>query len=216
MQRSALLALLTLSACATPPPADPQDAFWANLRTHCGKAYTGTLASDEAADADFKGRTLRMHVRSCTDSEIRIPFHIGPKDTDGTGGGTGDSTGDGKWDRSRTWVITRTPTGLRLKHDHRHEDGSEDRLTQYGGDTTGPGSATVQAFAVDAESIALFRHQGLDRSVTNVWQVEISDKDAANPRFAYVLRRVGENARFFRVEFDLSREVAAPPPPWGF
>lgn len=202
MRRFAIISALALSACATTPPANPQDAFWSNLRAHCGKAYSGMLASDEAADADFKGRPLMMHVRSCTDSEIRIPFHVGPKEA------------NGNWDRSRTWVITRTTTGLRLKHDHRHEDGSEDKLTQYGGDTATPGSANAQSFPVDAESIALFRHEGRAASVTNVWEVEISDKGAANPQFAYVLRRTGENARFFRVEFDLSTTVVAPPP-WG-
>lgn len=204
MRRFVVIAALALSACATTPPSNPQDAFWTNLRAHCGKAYSGKLASDEAADADFKGRLMLMHVRSCTDNEIRIPFHIGPKD------------GDSKWDRSRTWVITRTTTGLRLKHDHRHEDGSEDRLTQYGGDTATAGTATAQAFPVDAESIALFRREGRDVSVTNVWEIEISDKDAANRRFAYVLRRTDVNARFFRVEFDLSREAQTPPAPWGF
>lgn len=204
MRRFVVIAALALSACATTPPSNPQDAFWTNLRAHCGKAYSGKLASDEAADADFKGRLMLMHVRSCTDNEIRIPFHIGPKD------------GEGKWDRSRTWVITRTTTGLRLKHDHRHEDGSEDRLTQYGGDTATAGTATAQAFPVDAESIALFRREGRDVSVTNVWEIEISDKDAATRRFAYVLRRTGANARFFRVEFDLSREAQTPPAPWGF
>ncbi|RDV07627.1 hypothetical protein DXH95_09945 [Sphingorhabdus pulchriflava] len=202
MRRFILVASLALSACATTPPVDPQDAFWANLSAHCGRAFPGTLTSDEAADADFKGRPLIMHVRSCTDSEIRIPFHVGPKQADGT------------WDRSRTWVITRTTIGLRLKHDHRHEDGSEDRLTQYGGDTASTGNSTTQAFPVDAESIALFRREGRDVSVTNVWEVEISDKGAANPSFAYVLRRTGENTRFFRVEFDLSTTVVAPPP-WG-
>jgi hypothetical protein len=30
--------------------------------------------------------------------------------------------------------------------------------------------------------------------------------------FAYELRRP---QRFFRVDFDLTRPVAAPPPPWG-
>lgn len=202
MRRFGILAAFALSACATTPPTNPQDAFWANLSAHCGKAFPGTLASDEAIDADFKDRQLMMHVRSCTDREIRIPFHVGPKNA------------DGKWDRSRTWVITRTTTGLRLKHDHRHEDGSEDRMTQYGGDTASAGTATAQAFPVDAESIALFRREGRDVSVTNVWEVEISDKDVANPRFAYVLRRTGENARFFRVEFDLSTTIVAPPP-WG-
>ncbi len=202
MRRFVVIAMLALSACATTPPSNPQDAFWANLSAHCGKAFPGTLASDEAVDADFKGRPLLMHVRSCNENEIRIPFHVGPKEA------------DGKWDRSRTWVITRTTTGLRLKHDHRHQDGSEDRLTQYGGDTATAGTATAQAFPVDAESIALFRREGRDVSVTNVWEVEISNKRAASPRFAYVLRRTGENARFFRVEFDLSTTVVAPPP-WG-
>lgn len=204
MKPLGLIAALALSACATTPPSTPQDAFWANLSAHCGKAFPGKLASDEAVDADFKGRPLLMHVRSCSENEIRIPFHVGPKDA------------GGKWDRSRTWVITRTITGLRLKHDHRHEDGSEDRLTQYGGDTANAGTATAQAFPVDVESIALFRREGREVSVTNVWEVEISDKDAANPRFAYVLRRTGENARFFRVEFDLGREAQTSPAPWGF
>ena len=204
MPRFILLASLALSACATTPPADPQDAFWANLRAHCGKAYAGMLASDEAADADFRGRLMVMHVRSCSDNEIRIPFHVGPKEA------------GGKWDRSRSWVISRTSAGLRLKHDHRHEDGSEDRLTQYGGDTASPGSATAQAFAVDAESIALFRREGRAVSVTNIWEVAISDRRAANPRFAYVLRRTGENARHFRVKFDLANATAIPPAPWGF
>ena len=48
-----------------------------------------------------------MHVRECSEDAIRIPFHVGE-------------------DRSRTWVVTRTANGLRLKHDHRHEDGSEE------------------------------------------------------------------------------------------
>ena len=58
-----------------------------------------------------------MHVRKCTADTIRIPFHVGD-------------------DASRTWVVTRTTTGYRLKHDHRHRDGSEDKLTQYGGNST--------------------------------------------------------------------------------
>jgi hypothetical protein len=37
-------------------------------------------------------------------------------------------------DRSRTWVFTKTAASVRLKQDHRHKDGSEDRVTQYGGD----------------------------------------------------------------------------------
>lgn len=138
-----------------------------------------------------------MHVRSCTAYAIRIPFHVG--------------TADGGWDRSRTWVISRTAAGLRLKHDHRHEDGSADAVTMYGGDSAGGGTAARQEFLVDAESIASFRANSLPRSVTNVWSVEVEPGSS----FAYQLSRTGANARFFRVEFDLTRPIDPPPAPWG-
>jgi hypothetical protein len=102
-------------------------------------------------------------------------------------------------------VITRTPNGLRLKHDHRHEDGSEDAVTQYGGDTRGPGTATRQDFYADSLTAAL-----IPAARTNVWTVEIIPGD----RFAYALRREGTDRRF-RVEFDITKPVTAPPPPWG-
>lgn len=198
-----LAALAVLSACATAPaaPTSPQDALFARLTARCGQAFAGALVTTEAADADMAGKALVMHVRHCTPTEIRIPFHVqtGPA-----------SAGEAAWDRSRTWIITRTATGLRLKHHHRHKDGSADPVTLYGGDTASPGTAARQEFPVDAESIASFRANGLARSVTNVWAVEV---DAS--RFAYELRRTGANARHFRVEFDLTRPVSAPPPPWG-
>jgi hypothetical protein len=125
---------------------------------------------------------------------MAIPFHVQGE--------------DGTWDRSRTWLITRTATGLRLKHDHRHADGSADAVTFYGGDTAETGSAGAQDFPVDAESIAMFRANGLDKSVTNVWRVEVT---AAT--YAYQLSREG---RLFRVEFDLTRPVTPPPAPWGW
>jgi len=127
-----------------------------------------------------------MHVRSCDLAEIRIPFHVGP-------------------DRSRTWVVTPTSVGLRLKHDHRHEDGSEDAVTQYGGDTRGQGDPVAQDFYADAITASL-----VPEAVTNVWTLEIRPGEL----FAYALRREGSDRRF-RVEFDLTRPVDVPPPPWG-
>lgn len=202
----ALVATLALAGCATTPAApSPQDAFWAALSSHCGKAYAGTLASTDAADADFRGAAMVMHVRQCSESEIRVPFHV--------------QRADGSWDRSRTWVLTRTATGLRLKHDHRHEDGTSDAVTMYGGDTAEAGTARSQSFPVDAESIAMFEREGLSASVTNVWAVEVDPAATPGGRFAYQLRRTkaaGAPAdRLFRVEFDLSAPVAAPPAPWG-
>ena len=189
------LALAT-GACASASPPDtgtsPQQAFFANVSALCGKAYVGRILADRPAPtgADpFAGKPLVMHVASCEPGRVRVPFHVGE-------------------DRSRTWVFTRTAAGVRLKHDHRHEDGTSDKLTMYGGDTVAPGTAIRQVFPVDAESIALFRAQGSERSVTNVWAVE-----ADTAVFAYELRRPG---RHFRVEFDLTRPIAAPPLPWGW
>lgn len=216
--RTALLlgAIPALAACT--PAADeaaeaatPQDAFWTALSSHCGTAYGGELVSDDEADADLQGAGMVMEVRDCSDAEIRVPFHIADADL-----------ADG-WNRSRTWVFTRTDTdgqpGLRLKHDHRHEDGESDAVTMYGGDTADAGIARGQEFPVDAESIALFEREGLDVSVTNVWRVEVDPKGAAGAQFAYQLKRTVEGGapepRLFRVEFDLTNPVESPPAPWG-
>ena len=133
-----------------------------------------------------------MHVRGC-DAPARgleVPFHVGA-------------------DRSRTWVLTRTDTGLRLKHDHRHEDGSADAVTMYGGDTASAGTAIRQEFPVDAESVAMFNANGLQASVSNTWAMEIEP----GVRFRYELSRPG--GRLFQVDFDLSAPVEPPPAPWG-
>lgn len=182
------LAAALLGGCATTPPATaPQDAFWSALEALCGQAFAGRLAEGNApADAAFRESRLVMHVRECGDAEIRIPFHVGD-------------------DRSRTWVLTRTAAGLRLKHDHRHADGSADRITQYGGDTRDAGSPQRQEFHADAHTAAL-----IAAARTNVWTLEV----APGERFAYALRREGTDRRV-RVEFDLARPVAPPPPPWG-
>lgn len=197
--RAALLpiAAATLAGCASvPAAADPQDQFFAALSARCGQAYAGRLASEQDADADMRGKAMVMHIRHCTPDRIEIPFHI-----DGL-------AEDGGWDRSRTWIITRTPAGLRLKHDHRHADGTADAVTFYGGDTADAGSATRQSFPVDAESVAMFKATGRGVSVTNIWSVETTDAG-----FTYGLDREG---RHFRVAFDYAHPVTPPPAPWGW
>jgi hypothetical protein len=198
---AALIALPLLMACATAPAPEQtaQDAFFAALASHCGKAYAGKLVSADAADADMRGRAMVMQVRDCSATRIAVPFHV--------------QNPDGTWDRSRTWLITRTNAGLRLKHDHRHADGSADAVTMYGGDMAAPGTAQAQDFPVDAESIALFTTQGLTASVTNVWRVEVDPAGEPDARYAYQLRRAN---RLFRVEFDLTAPVDAPPAAWGW
>ncbi len=197
-----LVAAIFLTGCGqersdAPARASPQSAFVDRLSALCGKAFSGRLVSQDAADDDFKGKPMMMHVARCDEGELHIPFHVGAEK-------------DGEWNRSRTWILTRTADGIRLKHRHRHEDGTLDTVTNYGGDTASEGSAKRQEFPVDAESIALFKANKLEQSVTNIWAMEI-DKD----RFAYELRRPKEaGGRFFRVEFDLSKPVKVPPPAW--
>ena len=192
MRRICPVSLLMLAGCTTVPERSPADQWFAQLESLCGRAWEGRVVSTDAADASFVGQRLVMHVRQCTDDEIRMPFHVGN-------------------DRSRTWVISRTASGFRLKHDHRHEDGTSDELTMYGGDSRGDGTSVRQEFPADKESIAMFTAQGRSVSNSNVWAVEVGDA-----AFAYELRRPpGPGQRFFRVEFDLGHPIAPPPPPWG-
>lgn len=183
---------LAAAAAATlvggrPVAADPADDFLRTLRQHCGKAFAGRLVNPQPSDSAMMGQPLVMHVRECGDT-VRVPFHVGEN-------------------RSRTWVFTRTATGARLKHDHRHEDGSEDRVTQYGGDAVPgarPHTASHLEFAADSFTAAL-----LPSARTNVWTVELTPTT-----FSYQLRREGSDRRF-RVDFDLTAPVAPPPAPWG-
>jgi hypothetical protein len=104
--------------------------------------------------------------------------------------------------------LTRSAEGLQLKHDHRHQDGSPDRVSQYGGTTFEPGSSKRQEFPADAESRELFTRLDMAVSVPNVWALELDP----GRTFVYELKRPG---RLFRVEFDLEKTVPTPPPPWS-
>jgi hypothetical protein len=177
-------AFLTALSAAPLAAQQPADEFLAALRARCGQAFEGRVIDPQAVDTAFARERLVMHVRSCGDT-VRVPFHVGEN-------------------RSRTWVFTRTAEGLRLKHDHRHEDGSEDRVTQYGGDSRATGTATKMEFAVDE-----FTKQLIPAARTNVWTVEITATE-----FVYQLTREGTDRRF-RVVFDLTKPVAVPPAPWG-
>lgn len=177
MKTIALPALLLVLA-APAQAATPQDVFFTRLSALCGKSFVGKMVTTDPIDATFADQPLVMHVKTCTADEVRIPFHVGE-------------------DRSRTWVVTRSATGLRLKHDHRHADGTQDAVSQYGGHTTSRGTASRQEFPVDQFSKDLFLRENSAASVTNVWALEAEPKKV----FAYELRRA---ERHFRVEFDLS------------
>lgn len=182
---TSLAAVLGLSAaaCATAQEAaNPQDAFLARLNALCGQTFEGRVVTDDPVDADFRSNRLVMQVRDCAADEVGIPFAVGE-------------------DRSRRWIITRTEQGVRLKHDHRDEQGVIHGYHMYGGDTATEGTAGRQEFPVDQESIAQFIAGDAQVSTTNVWAVEVHP----NNIFAYELRR--PSGRFLRVEFDLTQPV---------
>lgn len=183
-----ILSGAVLTACsADSEPAAP--TLFEQLSTLCGQAFEGGVVTEDERDADFASQRLVMHVRECEADTLRIPFHVGE-------------------DRSRTWVITRLDDGrLRLKHDHRHEDGSEDVLTQYGGKTDNAAAGLSADFPADEDSRALFAREGIEVSMANVWTMAI-DGDS----FVYALNRPD---RHFEARFDLTRAVAPPPAPWG-
>lgn len=180
------LATLLLTSCSQ-NTISPQDHFMQSLNMICGKSFAGKLVSTDEVDAKIAKLPMVMEVRECSDTEVRIPFHIGDN-------------------HSRTWLISKTENGLRLKHQHNHEDGHADAVTMYGGDTNNVGTANRQDFPVDQFSKDMFVKEGLNVSVTNIWSIDITPTT-----YSYEMRREG---RSFRAEFDLTKTVDTPPTPW--
>ena len=145
-----ILAFLGFGFSVSAQEKSASSKFWETLSAHCGKAYEGKLVTPES-DPRFAGQ-LVMHVRSCEDGTLRIPFFVGD-------------------DRSRTWVLTMENDLIQLKHDHRHADGSEDKVTQYGGIATNSGSETTQFFPADQ-----FTADMLPAAVGNVWWISVDDQ----------------------------------------
>ena len=164
------------------------DAFFALIAKHCGKAFEGKVVFDNDPSPAFANK-LVMHVRACSQNELQVPFHVGE-------------------DASRTWIITKTGSGLSLKHDHREKDGSDDELTMYGGHTLDAGYDHMQSFPADQYSKELFVNLGIPQSVGNTWQIFVYED-----KFSYRLIRQG---REFRVEFDLTKPIELPITPWGY
>ena len=190
-----LVLLVALGACSIEIQDEPavaglsadQDIFWERLTELCGNAYEGRLFMAPDDDDWWEADRIVMHVRECESDELRIPLHIDDN-------------------RSRTWVVTRLADGFRLKHDHRLRDGSPDTAnTDYGGDTTGPGTVWRQEFPADAYSVGV-----VPERASQLWYIELRPGDA----FVYGLRREAYGLRY-HVEFDLTRPVEPPPPPWG-
>ncbi|GGW71801.1 hypothetical protein DFQ11_107144 [Winogradskyella epiphytica] len=178
--------LLLLPFHITAQEQTSSEKFWEQLKAHCGQVYEGEITAGGVAGDGFMGEKLVMHVRSCDTNDIRIPFFVGE-------------------DRSRTWVLHMNEDKIiRLKHDHRKPDGSDDDLTQYGGTSSNVGLSNIQVFPADS-----YTSEILPAASTNIWWFTIDETS-----LTYNLRRIGSD-RVFTVRFDLTKAIETPEAPWG-
>lgn len=170
MGRMLCLLLFTIPLSAN--DANPQNEFWRALQALCGRSFQGEIATNKTTH-QLTG-DLEIKTKACSTDRVEVSFAIGS-------------------DRSRTWILTRTQTGLRLKHEHRKPNGQLDKITNYGGDTQAPGKATRQAFVVDDETRAL-----VDGTDKNIWVFEFKDG-----YLAYELYK-GDATPVFQARFSLN------------
>jgi hypothetical protein len=144
----------TLTAALTPALAQtyPPAPFFDTLSTLCGARFEGksVFPPDDAPGNVFARKKLVANIVTCTADEIRVPFIVGE-------------------DRSRTWIIKRTPAGLELLHDHRHADGTPDAVTMYGGPSVDAGTSAAQSFSSSTHT-----HQVFPGSETNIWTISVA------------------------------------------
>jgi hypothetical protein len=166
------------TAAPQSPVTATQQAFFDQLSKLCGKSFRGVAVFPADGKDPFAGKDLTMHVRECSDKIIRIPFHVGE-------------------DQSRTWVFTQMEEGLQLKHDHRHEDGTPDEVTMYGGIAMDTNDASTMRFPADAHTAQL-----IPAASTNEWNIVLSPDGRT---FSYILKR--DNQLRFQADFDLTQPL---------
>ena len=152
-----------------------QEVFFDRLTALCGARFEGESVIPEDPGDAFRDQLLVAVIETCSTDEIRIPFLVGK-------------------DNSRTWVLKKTADGLQLKHDHRHEDGTPDEVTLYGGTAINPGTHLSQSFPADAYTANL-----IPEAASNEWFLSFSE-DAGEityylerhnkARFKAILKRV--------------------------
>ncbi len=187
------LLILALGACSAKtdtPTSSSETRFTDSVRSLCGQAFNGKIVTTDAADDEWRQENITMHVRDCSSDDIKIALHVGAN-------------------RSRTWILRHEDGHLALRHDHRHEDGSPDTLTYYGG-LLGELTETRAEFPADQSTKELFDRENIPVSKSNVWAMEIQ---SAQSVFAYEMRRPN---RDFRIEFNTASPVSPPPVPWGW
>ncbi len=165
--------LLLLFFAAAPALAESPLLFDV-LRTLDGQVYAGKMTFPKQADHSMN-KPMEITVNVVSENEIRIPLKVGE-------------------DASRTWVLTRSESGVLLKHDHRHPDGTPDEVTNYGGLAAGAPPLGVElVFPADEETAAM-----IPAAATNAWSLRLSPDHS---RLYYYLER--DSMPRFQAVFDL-------------
>lgn len=185
MKKYILILVLFISIKGISQHENGAQKFWNNLKAHCGNAYEGVVLEAPENDS-FRGKKLVIHIKKCSKNTIKIPFSVGD-------------------DKSRTFILSKINDRIQLKHDHRHEDGSPDKVTMYGGTSSNSGLSGIQFFPADQETADLIPYAS-----TNIWWVVLDETS-----YTYNLRRIGTN-RLFSIKFDLTKPVETPSPHWGW
>jgi hypothetical protein len=185
---AATLSVLIAFQPASTRAEDPQEIYFTQLTSLCGKAFLGAVKKDTADSATYRGKQVILHIRDCSDTQIKMPMHVGDNS-------------------SRILILTKTADGIQLQHDHRHHDGTSDDLTLYGGTTKTKGTVNQQNFPVNAVTHKMFVDADIERSLPNVWSIKVFPGKTA----MYKLKRPTLD---FQIEFDLTKEVKNPPKAW--
>ena len=154
---------------------ETEKAFLDNLASLCGKSFRGRETWSAPGRVSWADRDFVMHVTVCEDDRVYIPFHLDE-------------------DRSRTWMFIMEERGLRFRHDHRHEDGTPEELTMYGGYADETGTAWMQKFPADEYTVEL-----LDDTLGREWRVILAGDLSS---MTYQLHYSEE--LMFAAEFDLT------------
>ena len=151
--------------------------FFDAMSSLCGQSFEGVPVLPEERNP-MAGERLVVHFSECSSTELRLPFHVGEN-------------------TSRTWILSLSEEGLLFKHDHRHEDGTPDDVTNYGGWANEEGSTTQQFFPADD-----FTKELLPRNPNQTWSFAI---DEENQELHYMLYSRGN--LWFKATFDLSKPL---------
>jgi hypothetical protein len=157
---------------------DAEVSFLKNLASLCGQSFAGKQTYSKDGRDSWADKKLVMHVTVCEEDKVHIPFHVDEN-------------------KSRTWMFMFADGKLRFRHDHRHEDGTPEDQTLYGGYSDGKGSDIAQCFPEDEYTKELLK-DGLKRQ----WNVSLNEDMS---KFIYDL--IIDDIIVFTAEFDLTKPL---------